>query len=63
MTRLVEDARTAATGPVRFAPAWVRGPGPARWWPSVVVAAGAVTGAGLGYRVGARHDRRDRGRR
>lgn len=59
MTRLVNDARILAIRPVSRAPAPRRRADRARragWWPTVVVAAGALTGAGVGYRVGRRLD-------
>lgn len=61
MTPLVEDPRTVTYSPARRAPTPAHGQpnGPARhagWWPAMVVAAGALTGAGLGYRVGTRRD-------
>lgn len=60
MTRLMGDKDTPAVNPARVTPApAASGPGRRarrpRWWPPLVVAAGALTGAGLGYRVGARH--------
>jgi hypothetical protein len=63
MTRRPEDAGGPASHPARRASAGAPGglgrrARPAsRWWPPMVVAAGAGLGAGLGYRVGARLDR------